>query len=216
MQPYFMPYAGYFRLFAATDLFVIYDCVQFPRRGWVHRNRLPDANGSLEWLTLPLAKAPQEVLIHDLRFREDAGARLREQMRRFPALSGKALEAPVVRAIAPSETMLVDYLERLLKKCCEELQLPFRVTRSSKLHIDRGIRGEDRILAIVKALGAKRYINAPGGRSLYDSDNFARNEVELQFLSDYEGSDASVLHRLLTEDPAAVSAEIARQTKLAH
>ena len=40
MQPYFIPYAGYFRLFAASDLFVIYDCVQFPRRGWVHRNKL--------------------------------------------------------------------------------------------------------------------------------------------------------------------------------
>jgi hypothetical protein len=40
MQPYFIPYAGYFRLFAASDLFVIYDCVQFPRRGWVQRNRL--------------------------------------------------------------------------------------------------------------------------------------------------------------------------------
>ncbi|MEL6186537.1 MAG: WbqC family protein, partial [Myxococcota bacterium] len=26
MQPYFMPYLGYFRLFAATDLFVVYDC----------------------------------------------------------------------------------------------------------------------------------------------------------------------------------------------
>jgi hypothetical protein len=46
MQPYFIPYAGYFRLFAATDLFVIYDCVQFARRGWVHRNRLPDGAGA--------------------------------------------------------------------------------------------------------------------------------------------------------------------------
>src|SRR5437016_2188558 len=63
MQPYFLPYAGYFRLFAASDLFVIYDCVQFPRRGWVHRNRLTDARGLERWLTLPLEKAPQHVLI---------------------------------------------------------------------------------------------------------------------------------------------------------
>ena len=54
MQPYFAPYAGYFRLLATTDLFVVYDCVQFPRRGWVHRNQLPDAAGKLDWLTLPL------------------------------------------------------------------------------------------------------------------------------------------------------------------
>ena len=57
MQPYFVPHAGYFRLFAASDLFVVFDCVQFPRRGWVHRNRLPDAQGRARWLTLPLSKA---------------------------------------------------------------------------------------------------------------------------------------------------------------
>src|SRR5277367_4669735 len=76
MQPYFFPYAGYFRLFAASDLFVIYDCVQFPRRGWVHRNRLIDVAGIERWLTLPLEKAPQSALIRDLRFPPDAGERL--------------------------------------------------------------------------------------------------------------------------------------------
>src|SRR3979411_2469618 len=74
MQPYFIPYAGYFRLFAASDLFVIYDCVQFARRGWVHRNRLVDRGGTERWLTLPLQKAPRDVLIRDLRFAPDAAA----------------------------------------------------------------------------------------------------------------------------------------------
>src|ERR1700750_1484658 len=84
MQPYFFPYAGYFRLFAASDLFVVYDCVQFPRRGWVHRNRLIDASGRLQWLTLPLEKAPQEVLIRDLRFPLNAAKLLAERLRPFP------------------------------------------------------------------------------------------------------------------------------------
>src|ERR1700750_1478713 len=67
MQPSFLPYAGYFRLFAASDLFVVYDCVQFPRRGWVHRNRLPLASGDAGWLTLPVAKAPRDALICNLK-----------------------------------------------------------------------------------------------------------------------------------------------------
>src|SRR5258707_15843607 len=85
MQPYFFPYAGYFRLFAASDLFVIYDCVQFPRRGWVHRNRLPDALGRESWLTLRLKKAPADVLIRDLQFSEDAAQAMENDLRRFPA-----------------------------------------------------------------------------------------------------------------------------------
>src|SRR5437868_3898306 len=83
MQPYFIPYAGYFRLFAASDLFVIYDCVQFPRRGWVHRNRLIDASGKARWLTLPLEKAPQDVLIRDLRFSPNAAGLMTERLRPF-------------------------------------------------------------------------------------------------------------------------------------
>src|SRR6185436_14958299 len=83
MQPYFIPYAGYFRLFAASDLFVIYDCVQFPRRGWVHRNRLPDASGAQRWLTLPLESAPQNTLIRDLRFASDAAGQWAVRLRKF-------------------------------------------------------------------------------------------------------------------------------------
>ena len=61
MQPYFYPYAGYFRLFAAADCFVVLDCVQFNRRGRVHRAQLLDARGG--WLTLPLARQPRESLL---------------------------------------------------------------------------------------------------------------------------------------------------------
>src|SRR6476619_4367948 len=95
MQPYFIPYAGYFRLFATSDVFVIYDCVQFPRRGWVHRNRLLDASDKEAWLTLHLEKAPLNVLISELRFAPDAGERLDHDLRRFPdagALPDEAVE----------------------------------------------------------------------------------------------------------------------------
>lgn len=216
MQPYFMPYAGYFRLFAATDLFVIYDCVQFPRRGWVHRNRLPDANGNLAWLTLPLAKAPREILISEVRFSEDAPARMHDEMRRFPALSGKALETDIVQAIAPKEARLVDYLERLLRTCCAKLRLPFAVIRSSTLGIGNDVRGADRIIAIAKSLGAKRYVNSPGGRELYDPAAFARHGLELFFLRDYEGPPTSILHRLLTEGTEPIGAEIRAQSAPVH
>src|SRR6188474_1146913 len=90
MQPYFIPYAGYFRLFAASDLFVIYDCVQFPRRGWVHRNQMLGPDGQECWLTLPLARMARDVRIRDLSFSADAGAILQERMRRIPLLAARS------------------------------------------------------------------------------------------------------------------------------
>ena len=51
MQPYFFPYVGYFGLLAHVDEFVIFDCVQFPRRGRVHRTEVtPASDGEQRWL----------------------------------------------------------------------------------------------------------------------------------------------------------------------
>jgi hypothetical protein len=58
VQPYWAPYAGYFRLFAAADVVVMFDCVQFPRRGYVHRYQ-----DKGKWVTLPLRKAPRDTPI---------------------------------------------------------------------------------------------------------------------------------------------------------
>ena len=86
MQPYFFPYGGYFRLFAAVDQFVVFDCVQFPRRGRVHRSQVPGPGGGREWLTLPLARQPRDVRICDLAFASDARDRFDRSLERYPWL----------------------------------------------------------------------------------------------------------------------------------
>lgn len=207
MQPYFVPYAGYFRLFAAADLFVLLDCVQFPRRGWVHRNRLPDAGGGAKWLTLPLDKARRETPIRAMRLRGDAADLLAERMRCFPSLSGQG-DHPLAGALTIGGPDLVAYLERLLEGTCAALGLPFNTIRSSSLPIASGLTGQDRILAIVRHLGGRCYLNAPGGSDLYDAHAFRRHGVELRFLEPYRGPDWSVLHRLAREDPAHLGREI--------
>ena len=179
MQPYFLPYAGYFRLFAATDLFVIYDCVQFPRRGWVHRNRLVDASGKERWLTLPLTKVPQQTLIRDLRFSPDAADVLARRLRSFTVLAQAPPSAgPIMEALRDAGGTPVAYIERLLHRVVTYLDLPWNVVRSSSLDVPPSFRGQDRIIEIARRLGARAYVNAPGGRALYERDAFARAGIE--------------------------------------
>lgn len=215
MQPYFVPYAGYFRLFAAADLFVVYDCVQFPRRGWVHRNRLPDSSGDPRWLTLPLAKAPQDVAIKDLEFAPDAQERLGHDLRRFPSLGvNRARPSLLLNALGEVNGKPVDYLVGLLEITCKELGFPFRTVRSSTLGIDPSLKGQDRILAIARALGANTYVNPPGGKDLYDPATFSVAGITLKFLAPYEGPSWSILHRLLTENARQLAEDIRRQSSI--
>jgi hypothetical protein len=213
MQPYFIPYAGYFRLLVGADVFVIYDCVQFQRRGWTHRNVLRTANGTTEWLTLPLEKAPQDVLIRDLRFRSGARKDIEAQIPRFPALSASSPRtASLVDAIRDPSGRPVDYIIDLLRLTTEIMGLPWRVVRSSELGLPSDLRGQDRILAIVKACAGSRYINPPGGRKLYHHADFAEAGIELYFLKDHMGSYDSIVQRLSAEDPIAVAKEIRANT----
>ena len=212
MQPYFAPYAGYWRLLAAAELFVIYDCVQFPRRGWVHRNRLPDAKGEAQWLTLPLAQAPYEARIQDLTFAPDAAERMAERVRVFPSLTPLNPAAERLLHAGPFLGAFVDYAERQLEAACELLGLRCRLIRSSTLDIDPALKAQDRILAILRTVAASDYLNAPGGRALYQDGAFAAEGLKLHFLDDYVGPSWSLLHRLASETVQAVRTEILAQT----
>jgi hypothetical protein len=210
MQPYFFPYAGYFRLLTRSELFVIYDCVQFPRRGWVHRNKLKDRSGAEQWLTLPLVKQDRDVLIKELLFPEDASRELSERMRPFP------LESPdpewkdeVLKRVLATGTSVVDYLEEMLQLVAFRLGLPaWNICRSSSFGIPETLRGQDRIIEIARRTGARRYLNAPGGVELYDKEKFAASGLELEFLPDYDGPFGSMLGRVLAESPERLAQDI--------
>jgi hypothetical protein len=211
--PYFVPYAGYFRLFTSTDVFVSFDCVPFPRRGFVHRNRLATHAGNAAWYTLPMQKAPRDTLIKDMRFAAGIAAHMQRQHRRFPVLqSTRAQDHPLVTLCNAPQGEPVSFLHATLQTINQLLGLPFTVVRSSALDFDKSQRGEARVLSILEALGATAYVNAPGGRHLYDAANFKARGMTLNYLAPYEGSVWSIMQRLLTDQPRRIAAEINRQS----
>ncbi len=217
MQPYFIPYPGYFRLFAACDVFVIFDCVQFPRRGWVHRNQLLNHQGQHQWVTLPLQKCPQSTLIQDLAFALDWDSVWPQRLSKFPTLTQtsfqhRGLESlyQVLHYLQPNP---VSYLSNVLKEICTILKIPFEVIRSSELPLTPQLRGQDKILEICRYFKARSYINAPNGRDLYCFKTFQHHGVNLTFLPYYTGSSLSILHRLLYDPIREISHDIITQSQ---
>ncbi|WP_227869309.1 WbqC family protein [Nitrosospira lacus] len=205
-----MPYAGYFRLFAAADLFVALDCVQFPRRGWVHRNRFTDANGEAQWLTISLKKGDRDTTrICDLRFQDNAKMMLLEETRRFSALKciGET-HSDLADLLFDLGNDPTDYLISTLTKMAGILGLHRPVIRSSALNIDPQFKAQQRIIEIATRVGATGYINAPGGKDLYDEAAFKKAGLTLDFLPDYRGGFASILERVIDNGPNLIAAEI--------
>ncbi len=55
-RPYFSPYAGFFQKALLSDVLVLLDRIQFPRKTtWITRNRFKNDQGAL-WVTVPVFK----------------------------------------------------------------------------------------------------------------------------------------------------------------
>lgn len=70
MQPYFMPYIGYFQLINAVDKFIFYDDVTFIKQGWINRNQIL-INNQPSMFSIPLSNASSHVLIKDVLISEN-------------------------------------------------------------------------------------------------------------------------------------------------
>ena len=69
MQPYFLPYIGYFQLMNSVDKFIIYDNIEYSKKGWVNKNRFI-LNGKEKLFSIPLKK-DSDFLNIDERYRSE-------------------------------------------------------------------------------------------------------------------------------------------------
>lgn len=77
MQPYFFPYLGYWQLMNIVDKFVIYDDVNYIKRGWINRNRIL-VEGKPFYIHVPVVKASQNKIINEMEVFVDSSLRKKE------------------------------------------------------------------------------------------------------------------------------------------
>lgn len=53
LQPGYLPWLGFFDQLYKSDVFVVYDDVQYDKHGWRNRNRIKTPQG-VQWLTVPV------------------------------------------------------------------------------------------------------------------------------------------------------------------
>jgi len=194
MQPYFLPYIGYFQLINAVDKFVVYDNIQFTKKGWINRNRIL-VNGKDEYFTLPLKK-DSDYLNVDQRKLSDAFQA--ERLKILRKINASYRKAPYFKTVFPliefifnqQDENLFNFIFQSLKTVCDYLEIKTEFIISSTLSIDHTLKSEDKVIAICSALNAKQYINPIGGLELYSKENFKQKNIELNFIKpatiDYE------------------------------
>jgi hypothetical protein len=183
MQPTYLPWIGYFDLIDQSDVFVLYDTVQFEKQSWQQRNRIKTPQGEL-WLTVPVQHAMgQSIVEARIQATEPWGRKhwqsLVTNYRRAP---GWAWCAPVLEAtFTQTWEHLADLNVHLITECCRLLGVTTPLVRSSTLPPLTGRKAEP-LLELCARFRAATYLSPAGARSyLTDDAEFEARRVALRF-----------------------------------
>jgi len=185
MQPYLFPYIGYFQLLHAVDTFVCFDDVHFIKKGWINRNTVL-LNGQPKLFTFSLSKISQNKLINEHVFfdfdhaKKDFMKLIEQSYEKSPQYGDviKLLEG----ILDPSIIKISDLIAHSLKEICAYLDIKTNIINSSEFKINNTFRAQERIIEIVKTCGGDHYVNAIGGKSLYDDEAFSKENIQLSFI----------------------------------
>ena len=182
MQPYFLPYIGYFQLINAVDNYVIYDDVNYIKGGWINRNKLL-LNGKEFMFNLIISGASPNKLINEVLVAAN-------QSKLIKTIEGAYRKAPYFDAIFPLMECIVGFEDKNLARfignsliqIADYLTFNTKFLYSSELQKDCSLRGQDKILHICEILKSTEYMNAIGGMELYNKSDFEANKIKLCFL----------------------------------
>lgn len=187
MQPYFVPYIGYFQMIHASDVFVVYDNIEYTKKGWINRNRILNQNEPL-LISLPLAKGSDFEHVVQRQLADTFHAkdkiklfgRIKELYRKAPYYN--ETQVLIEQLIDCEETNLFSYIHHSIVAICQHLGIQTEIKISSTLPIDHTLRGQDKVVSICKSLSATQYINAIGGVELYSFAHFKDHNMALTFI----------------------------------
>lgn len=185
MQPYFFPYIGYFQLINLVDKFVVYDDVNFIKKGWINRNNVL-VNGQASMFTVPLIGASQNKLINEVEMEN-----LETWSKKFlKTIEQSYKKAPfyestlaILKAVFEKEYQnIAELATASLKETCAYVGIKTEIIEHSSIYNNKELKAQQRILDICLQEKAEHYINPIGGQEIYDKSLFADNGILLNFI----------------------------------
>ena len=181
-QPRFFPGLHYLYRMMVTDVFVIFDTVQFTPRHEENRAKLKTPQGP-QWLSVPMRKSSREQLILDT-YIANSQPWQRKAIRTLNNLYSSAqyfkTYAPEVISIieAPHET-LTELDRASWEPALQLLGITCQFVYASELPVSG--KGPRLLLDICKYLGSHIYLSGAFGRDYLDVAEFAAEGVAVRF-----------------------------------
>jgi hypothetical protein len=191
MQPYFLPYIGYWQLFNESEIVFLADDSKYIKQSWINRNRLW-VNGEIQYVTLPISKASDYLSIQERLLSDEYNAKdvLRRILHDYRKCQNSIVEELTWEILNQDTRNLGEYLAESIRILIGFLGINCEVIGASKLNIPKQLKAQERIFFLGEKFGIDTYVNLPGGRDLYSKNQFLSRGFRLEFiipnLSPYE------------------------------
>jgi len=163
----------------------VFDTSQYIRHGWVNRNRIHHPKEGDLYIIVPLKKHSRDTTIKDIVISDDPKWRTRilGQLNHYRKTAPYFSETYsfVKDCLSIDERSLSRFNIQILEKTCRRLQISFSYEYFSEMNLKLSdVNGPgDWALRISEALGAKEYVNSPGGVAIFDPEKFKSAGIKL-------------------------------------
>ena len=184
LQPGYLPWLGFFEQMHKSDIFVIYDDVQYDKDSWRNRNRIKTPQGT-QWLTVPVRINFEELpLINEVKidnakdWKKKHLFSIRQNYSKAPFF--KKYINIFEEGYARTWDYLIDVDLYFINKLAESLDMKDKkIIMSSALNV-KGNR-MDRLLNLCKKFGADTFYEGAAGRNYIDDEYFAKNGIKVEY-----------------------------------
>jgi hypothetical protein len=108
------------------------------------------------------------------------------------------------------EVTISEFNLNLIKRICNYLDIQTKIINTSNGLTT--LKKEEGLKSIIKQIGSNVYINAIGGQSLYNKEDFKNDNIELNFIKmgnvDFDNKNSSILDLLFRYDKSHIQKQI--------
>ena len=188
LQPSYIPWRGYFHQIALSDIFIFYDDVQYDKHGWRNRNRIKTSTGS-RWLTIPVnssGNVVEEIPINQIRIDWHKNwAESHRQILNQVYTTGPFFSQykPLIFGFYQSKPdLLADFTIQTTIELAREIGIKkTKFMRSSEIPQVTG-KKTDRLIQILKSVGATGYISGPSARDYIEQEKFDAAGIPIEYM----------------------------------
>ena len=211
MQPYFFPYIGYFQLIHCVDTYVNLDHVSFMKRSYMTRNVLKNNTP----INVNVWGASQNKKCNEIYVNFENNY-ISNFLKKLENLYSKESNYDIIL----NDIILPEFINRevtiselnlnLIKRICDYLDIQTKIINTSNGFTT--LKKEKGLKSIIKQIGSNVYINAIGGQSLYNKEDFKNDNIELNFIKmgnvDFDNKNSSILDLLFRYDKSHIQKQI--------